>query len=111
MQKLKICIDPANHPIYIHCLDGRKITSLLVLLIRRLQGWTPYAALAEFWRHQLLFRSPILAAEIEKTTKELEFLAGDLNDIALPESIPKWLWGGDKSVTVAGVRFVNRSVK
>lgn len=47
----KVCIDPTNHPIYIHCLDGRKITGLLVLLIRRLQGWTPYSALLEFWRY------------------------------------------------------------
>jgi len=31
----QICIDVKNHPVYIHCLDGRRITSLLVLLLRR----------------------------------------------------------------------------
>eukprot|EP01035_Chromulina_nebulosa_P033545 gene33545-44918_t len=58
---LNVCLDPSQHPIFIHCLDGRKITGLLVLLIRRVQGWTPFAALSEYWRHQLAFRGPVLA--------------------------------------------------
>ena len=46
----KICIDTRNFPIYVHCLDGKRITSLLVLMIRRLQGWAPMSALSEYWR-------------------------------------------------------------
>ena len=47
---LHIILDVKNHPIYIHCLDGRKITGLVVVMIRRLQGWNPYTTLSEFWR-------------------------------------------------------------
>lgn len=42
--------DPANLPLYVHCLDGRRITSLAVLLLRRLQGWCVDAAIEEYWR-------------------------------------------------------------
>jgi hypothetical protein len=46
----QICIEANNHPVYLHCLDGRRISSLVVLLLRRVQGWSPLAALSEYWR-------------------------------------------------------------
>jgi tyrosine-protein phosphatase OCA6 len=46
----QICIEANNHPVYLHCLDGRRISSLVVLLLRRVQGWSPLTALSEYWR-------------------------------------------------------------
>jgi protein tyrosine/serine phosphatase len=34
----------------VHCLDGRRIVGLVVLLLRRLQGWATVNAFAEYWR-------------------------------------------------------------
>ena len=43
-------------------------------------------------RHQLAFRGPVLAAEIEKTTKELEALLSDVGDVVLPDAaMPKYM--------------------
>ena len=43
-------------------------------------------------RHQLAFRGPVLAAEIEKTTKELEALLSDVGDVVLPDAaMPKYI--------------------
>ncbi len=50
VQALNVCIDEKRHPIYLHCLDGRRVAGLVVLLLRRLQGWSLLNALAEFWR-------------------------------------------------------------
>jgi tyrosine-protein phosphatase OCA6 len=46
----QICIEANNHPVYLHCLDGRRISSLVVLLLRRVQGWSPLTTLSEYWR-------------------------------------------------------------
>ena len=49
----KVCINESNHPVYVHCLDGRRIAGLVVLYLRRMQGWTPISAIAEYWRSVL----------------------------------------------------------
>lgn len=41
-------------------------------------------------RYQLAFRGPMLAAEIEKTTKELEAMLSDVGEVVLPEVMPKY---------------------
>ena len=47
-QILSIMNDPANFPIYIHCLHGQDRTGLLVGLYRiYTEGWTPAAAYTE----------------------------------------------------------------
>jgi len=102
---VNLIIEGQNHPVYVHCLDGRRITSLVVLMLRRAQGWSPLSALSEYWRYQVGFRSLIPTLEVEKTTKELELFVAQLNDVVLPESMPKWLWGGDRSVVVPGVQL------
>jgi protein tyrosine/serine phosphatase len=67
-----IVLDTKNTSIYIHCLDGRRITGLLVLLIRKLQGWTPSAAFTEYWNYQNALRPTTLTAfDMEKMTKEI----------------------------------------
>lgn len=103
IQALNICTDTRNFPIYVHCLDGKRICSLLVLMTRRLQGWTPISALSEFWRFQLPSKSPISSTEVEKSTKELQEFVVELNGVIVTEFIPKWLWNADKSMNVQGV--------
>ena len=46
----KVCINETRHPVYVHCLDGRRIAGLVVIYLRRMQGWTPISAIAEYWR-------------------------------------------------------------
>lgn len=85
----QIIIDPVNHPVYVHCLDGRRITSLVVLLLRRLQGWTPQSAFSEYWRYQVSIKYPLAPNEVEKTTKEVETFASEISGIQLPDVLPK----------------------
>ncbi|KAJ1442977.1 protein-tyrosine phosphatase [Ochromonadaceae sp. CCMP2298] len=75
---VNVCVEAKTHPVYVHCLDGRRISSLVVLLLRRLQGWAPLYCLSEFWRYQ-----------VERGTKELEAFAGKCGNVLLPESMPK----------------------
>jgi hypothetical protein len=103
----QLCFDVANHPVYVHCLDGRRITGLFVALMRRIQGWTPLPTFSEYWRlakifigcdschvsvyrYQVSNRTPIPTAEVEKTTKDLEKFCADCVDVILPSAtIPR----------------------
>ena len=105
IQALNICIDEKRHPIYLHCLDGRRIVGLVVLLLRRLQGWSTVNALAEFWRFQTAMRPVMHPVEIEKTTRDLEKFVNDFGDVIITENIPRWLWNGNRGTTVHGVRI------
>jgi tyrosine-protein phosphatase OCA6 len=107
IQALNMCMDTRNFPIYVHCLDGKRICSLLVLMIRRLQGWTPISALSEYWRFQLPSKSPISSIEVEKSTKELQEFVVELRGVIVTEFIPKWLWYADKSTNVQGVHKIS----
>ena len=105
IQALNICIDEKRHPIYLHCLDGRRIVGLVVLLLRRLQGWSIVNALAEFWRFQTAMRPVMHPVEIEKTTRDLEKFVNEFGDVIITENIPRWLWSGNRGTTVPGVRI------
>ncbi|ORZ25257.1 protein-tyrosine phosphatase [Absidia repens] len=47
---LQIIIDPENHPLYVHCLDGADVTGLVIACLRKLQMWSLSSALLEFSR-------------------------------------------------------------
>jgi len=100
---LNICIDNSKHPILIHCLDGKRITGLLVLLLRRLQGWPPVAALSEFWKYQASSKQQV--SEIEKTTREIEKFALEMSEIIITDRIPKWLWESKRNTYIPGVKM------
>lgn len=91
-----------------HCLDGRRITSLLILLLRRIQGWSPIPTFSEYWRFQVSSHTLIPTAEVEKTTKELEKFATEIANVVMPDSIPRWLWEGDRGAVVSGVKLVSK---
>lgn len=103
---INLCINTANHPILIHCLDGRRIVGIVVLLLRRLQGWAPLPTMNEFWRYQVASRYPIPAYEIERTTRDLEKFTAEITEtIIISEKIPGWLWCGNRKTSVPGVKL------
>ncbi|KAI8328745.1 tyrosine phosphatase family-domain-containing protein [Chlamydoabsidia padenii] len=84
---LQILIDPENHPLYIHCLDGADVTGLVIACLRKLQMWTLSSALLEFSRN--LHTSVI-------TSEESEFVENFKNfQVTIPMTIRPWLWGGE----------------
>lgn len=81
--------------VYIHCLDGRRITGLVVLLIRRMQGWAPGAAFAEYWRYQTVMRPPVSVFEMERVSKEtVKFILDTIAMVRVSrreQEIPRWV--------------------
>jgi len=65
------------------------MTSLVVLLLRRIQGWAPLTNYSEFWRYEITNRSPLIpSSEIGRITKELERFCVEVKDVVLPEHCP-----------------------
>lgn len=48
-----------------------------------------FIVVVAFVRYQVGFRSLIPTQEVEKTTKELELFVAQVNDLVLPDSMPK----------------------
>ena len=106
LQALHICINRDNHPVHIHCLDGRHITSLLMLLLQRLMGYSPLSAICEYWRYLIGTSSQVTQTEIEKYTEELEKFTNEMGlETVIPQNIPKWLWNGNRSSSVKGMKL------
>ncbi|KAI8089983.1 tyrosine phosphatase family-domain-containing protein [Halteromyces radiatus] len=83
---LQIIIDPENHPLYIHCLDGADVTGLVIACLRKLQMWSLSSALLEFSRN---LHTSVISSE------ESEFVEHFKNfEVTIPVSIRSWLWGG-----------------
>ncbi|KAG0170660.1 hypothetical protein DFQ30_002175 [Apophysomyces sp. BC1015] len=86
LMALQIIIDPANHPLYIHCLDGADVTGLVVACLRKLQMWSASSAMSEFSRY---LHTNVIASE------EFEFVENFKNfEVTIPSILPQWLWGG-----------------
>jgi tyrosine-protein phosphatase OCA6 len=47
---IQTIIDPANLPIYIHCLDGSDVIGLVVGCLRKLEMWNTSSAMGEYLR-------------------------------------------------------------
>jgi hypothetical protein len=108
-------IDDGQHPLYIHCLDGRRITGLACLATRRLQGWTPQDSFAELFRYLTVnmeamdsISDPDRISELQRTSRDVgKFLMESQLELTVPARIPTWLWGGDRAVLSlrSGFRF------
>ncbi|KAI7867730.1 tyrosine phosphatase family-domain-containing protein [Spinellus fusiger] len=86
LMALQIIIDPSNHPLYLHCLDGADVTGLIVACLRKLQMWSMSSVLSEFSRH---LHTNVVASE------EYEFIDNFKNfEVTIPSSLPSWLWNG-----------------
>jgi tyrosine-protein phosphatase OCA6 len=63
-------INRVHQPIYVHCLNGSEITSLVVACLRKLQCWSVSSTMAEFGRFCLV--SPAHTSFIETFHLEIE---------------------------------------
>lgn len=82
---LTVLIDPANHPVFVHCRDGGHNTGLLVMCLRRLQYWTTAFIHDEHRRY---------TKGNEIHYQEEQFVEGFSGPVVVPAMVPKWLWGG-----------------
>lgn len=75
-------IDPRNHPVFLHCLDGRQNTGIVVMCLRKLQNWSLKAILEEFMRY---------AKSNESTLEEQHFVQAFNTAVTVPTTVPRWL--------------------
>lgn len=81
--------------IYVHCLDGRRISGLMVALLRRLQNYAADFIYNEYWKFQLPVRMPF--HEELRMNRELERFVNEINEeFMLPsDGLPRYLWDGE----------------
>lgn len=83
--------DPPRNT-YVHCLDGRRVTGLMVLLLRRLQNYCPDFSYSEYWRFQQPVSTPY--QEELRVNREFDRFVNEINeDFVLPaEGLPRWVF-------------------
>lgn len=84
LEALKIMIHTNNAPVYIHCLNGGQVTSLVVACLRRLQFWSSISIFNEF----INFTTSI-------TVNDRAFVEGFEGEVEVcAEGKVDWLWAG-----------------
>lgn len=78
---LMLLLNPENHPLYIHCLDGRHNTGIVVMCLRKLQNWGLTAILSEFARY---------TKDASFQHGEKQFVSAFPAAISLPPAVPDW---------------------
>ena len=63
-------INRVYQPIYVHCLNGSEVTSLVIACLRKLQCWSISSTMAEFGRYCLV--KPAHTSFIETFHLEIE---------------------------------------
>eukprot|EP00158_Paraphelidium_tribonemae_P004924 Partr_v1_DN27057_c1_g1_i1_m28774 putative PHOsphatase len=127
---LKRLIDPAMHPVLVHCLDGSQVTGMVVMCLRKLQLWDLRVAMTEFSRYsrgesasagpsgdevEFLDRH---GAQALSTTVTVALSSSNISTDAskvdvvqvspvdssaaleLPSELPRWLWGGQLPIAM-----------
>ncbi|KPI83249.1 tyrosine phospatase-like protein [Leptomonas seymouri] len=89
-EALQLIMNADLHPLYVHCLDGRHVTGLVMMGIRKLQQWDITAAHAEYLRFT------------GEEQDEVSFIADYTGPLLVPPHIPPWLWGGSLYDPVSG---------
>jgi len=84
-QVLGLVLNNANHPIYVHCLDGTHVTGWVFMCLRRLQNWPIALVCSEFAR---------FIPERECSREEQQFVERFEGPIEFfsKDVVPKWLW-------------------
>lgn len=84
LEALKYIIHQEHAPIYVHCLNGGQVTSLVIACLRKLQFWSSIAIFNEF----INFTTSI-------TVSDRNFVDGFKGEIQVsPEHKVEWLWMG-----------------
>nr|CCD12450.1 unnamed protein product [Trypanosoma congolense IL3000] len=79
---LQMLVDAEQHPLYLHCLDGRYTTGLVVMGLRKLQHWSVSCSHMEYQRFARCVQD------------EVAFIADYGGPVVIPKKIPSWLWNG-----------------
>eukprot|EP00808_Paulinella_micropora_P001291 g70938.t1 len=86
-QVMQVLLDADNYPVYMHCLDGGRVTGTFVMCVRKLQHWALPAAKLEFLR--FLFSG--VGAGID--SRGAEAACAEFATLSLPAgtALPAWL--------------------
>lgn len=84
LDALQYIIHTQHAPVYIHCLNGGQVTSLVVACLRKLQYWSSIAIFNEF----INFTSNITIND----RSFVESFAGEIQ--VLSKTKVNWLWAG-----------------
>lgn len=91
LEALKYIIHKEFAPVYLHCLNGGQVTSLVIACLRKLQFWSSIAIFNEFINYTTSI-----------TVSDRSFVDGFKGEIELnPEEKVDWLWTGFNQGVVA----------
>ena len=77
-------INLVHQPLYVHCLNGAEVTSLIIGCLRKLQCWSVSSTMAEFGRYCLV--RPAHTSFIETFHVEIEVLPKALDQVLIYRS-------------------------
>ncbi|EGV60470.1 protein-tyrosine phosphatase [Yamadazyma tenuis ATCC 10573] len=84
LEALDLIIHTSHSPIYVHCVNGGQVTSLIVACLRKLQFWTSLTIFNEFINYTTNI-----------TLNDRNFVEGFRGDIQVDSSDKvSWLWNG-----------------
>lgn len=92
LQILQLLCD-STQIIYLHCLDGVLVTSMIIMGLRKLQGWYLDAYMNEACRFLRDGNFTFLNIGM-LSVEESEFIEKLSGEFEVPLAIPKWLWNG-----------------
>jgi tyrosine-protein phosphatase OCA6 len=81
---LALAINPERMPCLVHCVDGAHVSGLVVAVLRKLQSWPSASIYEEFER--------FTKDHTEVSEDERKFISTFALPVALPPSLPTWLW-------------------
>lgn len=84
---LRMLVNPAHHPLFVHCRDGGHATGHVIMCLRRLQNWNLSVIFSEFCRF-------VKGGEIRLA--ESQFVESFKAEVWMPSPLPAWLWGGQR---------------
>eukprot|EP00002_Diphylleia_rotans_P039895 TRINITY_DN9375_c0_g1_i1.p1 TRINITY_DN9375_c0_g1~~TRINITY_DN9375_c0_g1_i1.p1 ORF type:complete len:209 (+),score=35.28 TRINITY_DN9375_c0_g1_i1:56-682(+) len=100
-QVIQVMINPDALPLFIHCLDGLNVTGLFIMCFRKLQNWATTSIYNEFSR---------FSTDDQVSSDEAEFVEQFRHEIFIPETIPTFLWGGNRLSKHPTVKIRNISI-
>lgn len=99
IQAIEIILNLDYPPIYIHCLTGSHITSLIIACLRRISFWSPVSIFNEFINY---------SATINFADRS--FVENFVGDIFVPEDKMNWIfWNGfsrEKVLESLGIKLI-----
>ena len=96
---LQVIVNVENHPLYVHCLDGRHVVGTVMMALRKLQMWDNACSHQEYLRFT------------KERNDEVAFIMDYGGPLTIPEKIPMWLWNGTVTDGESGKQKKHPSIK